>query len=153
FGEQGRQMLAAGDSGRALAFLGEALRRGAGDAPTRFLAGQALADLEPLEAVLAGHTQAVQTVDLSPDAARLVSAGMEGIVTLWDLATRTRRVAVPGGYQARFTPDGKTVVSLQIAGPISTWDASNLAPRAAVFLPGKDRPWAMAIGRDLVAAV
>src|SRR5262249_30745868 len=118
FAEQGRQALAAGDPARALAWLAEAMRRRAADAGTRLLAGQALVGIAPLEPVRGGNTQAVMHVASSPDGKRLLSAGMDSRVALWDLATRRVVVAVPGGYIAGFTPDGKSVVTANIYGPI-----------------------------------
>ena len=73
-----------------------------------------------------GHRDTVITVAYAPDGNTLVSAGLDGRVTLWDghtgdaLGTIVASLNVATG--ARFGPDGHTVVIASTDGTVAHWD-------------------------------
>ena len=81
-----------------------------------------------------GHTDAVTSLDLSPDCRTLASSGSDGRVVLWDLARETpaSRYTLQGDGQVRFAPDGKSLVA-GFKKPL-LWDLIGKAPRLAARL-------------------
>ncbi len=80
------------------------------------------------ETVLEGHRDAVNAVAFSSDGGRLVSAGRDHDVIVWDVATGTEVLRIEEAQSAsvqdaRFSPDGRWLVT---AGPGSArlWSAS-----------------------------
>jgi WD40 repeat protein len=74
------------------------------------------------------HAGWIASVDASPDGRTLVTAGQDGQVRLWDLATR-RPIGAPlpgrtkdANVVARFTPDGKDVLAVFADGSGYRWD-------------------------------
>jgi WD40 repeat protein len=65
------------------------------------------------ERYLPGHAGRVCAVDVSPDGARIATAGGDGTVRLWDVKTRRLLHTIPRpgktAIQAVFSPDGKTL--------------------------------------------
>ncbi|HEY1553556.1 MAG TPA: protein kinase [Kofleriaceae bacterium] len=61
------------------------------------------------------------------------------VPTVWDLATGTKRFAlpVPAGSPAEATSDGSTIVTLE-AGMVRTWNAADGSPRGQRALPPGD---------------
>jgi WD40 repeat protein len=76
---------------------------------------------------LVGHTDAVTSVDFSPDGRRLVTASRDNDAILWDVNTGTRlsvlRAHFGPVFDARFSPDGRWIVT---AGPTTAglWSAN-----------------------------
>lgn len=87
-----------------------------------------------------GHTAAPLTVAFSPDCDTVASAGADGRVRLWSLATRTESATLTWKYDGprggavmhalAFTPDGKSVVGGCQAGSLWFWDVGTRDPRA-----------------------
>ena len=91
------------------------------------------------QAVLFGHTDALEHVAVSPDRARLVSADGENgaYVRLWDLASNSELLSTnlgegktPKGIA--FTPDGAGLVVAHWDGTASTLDADTLETTASL---------------------
>src|SRR5262249_34470210 len=88
-------------------------------------------------ACLEGHTAAVVTLALAPDARSLVSADDAGVVTWWDLTTNKeeRRWKKEAGKVAwlAFAPDGRTVAVGSSDRTVQLWQGA--ADEAPVALP------------------
>jgi WD40 repeat protein len=102
------------------------------------------------EKVLRGHRDVVNSVAFSPDGHRLVSAGRDHDVIVWDVASGTKAFRLGEAQSAsvadaRFSPDGRWLVT---AGPKSArvWTADG---RPLWYLYGPKEPLtAVAFGRD-----
>jgi dipeptidyl aminopeptidase/acylaminoacyl peptidase len=93
------------------------------------------------EKVLEGHRDSVNSVSFSPDGRRLVSAGRDHDVIVWDVARGVEALRIEEAQSAsvedaRFSPDGRWLVT---AGPISArvWTADG---RPLWYLYGPKAP-------------
>ncbi|MFO1019518.1 MAG: serine/threonine-protein kinase [Planctomycetales bacterium] len=109
-----------------------------------------------------GHTKGpIHSLELSPDETLLVSAGEDGTVRLWDVASRTE-MRVLAGHEgwvacARFSPDGKLIASGGADKLIRIWEVESGRQlrtmtghtdtiRALAFHP--DRDWLASSSED-----
>jgi WD40 repeat protein len=76
--------------------------------------------------VLKGHTGGALRAAFHPGGELLASAAMDGSVLLWDVATGTRKAALPGHtapvIALAFGEDGKALCSLDRDGTLKRWD-------------------------------
>ena len=75
------------------------------------------------------HSWSINSVALSPDGARVISAGREGQLKLWDAATgRLLRTLVGHTHEVMsvaFSPDGASVLSGGLDQTVKLWDAAS----------------------------
>jgi serine/threonine protein kinase/tetratricopeptide (TPR) repeat protein len=79
-----------------------------------------------LRLTIRGHEAAVKSVQVSPDGKTIASAGADGTLRLWSLATG-KQSAVFRGSSSRhsrlaFSPDGRTLALLAHDGTLKLWD-------------------------------
>jgi WD40 repeat protein len=86
----------------------------------------------PGRAVLAGHTDAVESAAFSPDGKFVVTASDDGAARVWDAATRQTLATLTGhaGWvtRAAFSPDGARIVTAGDDGTARLWDARTGSP-------------------------
>ena len=87
------------------------------------------ADSGALLATLTGHKGWVTSVGFSPDGARLVSGGDDGLLRLWDAASGAPLATLMGHrrrvFSVGFSPDGTRLVSGSDDGTLRLWDAAS----------------------------
>jgi WD40 repeat protein/serine/threonine protein kinase len=79
------------------------------------------------------HPTWVSSVAVSPRGDFLATGGFDGIVRLWDLATRQELVPplkahVGGVSKVRFSPDGRTLASGGVDSTVRLWDVAGRRP-------------------------
>src|SRR5262249_56940030 len=90
--EQGRRALLDGDAHAALMFLNQAYQMGADGAGLRFMLGRALAPVEAETATLP-HGARLWSTAFTPDGGRVLTAGDDGVVRGWGVATGRAQLA------------------------------------------------------------
>ncbi len=77
------------------------------------------------ELTLSGHEHVVRALDFQPGGQLLLSAGGDGTIRLWDLATKRERYVLRGHEYsvnaAIFSPDGKRIASGGADGTVRVW--------------------------------
>jgi WD40 repeat protein len=81
--------------------------------------------------VYAGHTRAVSSIAFSPDGSLLASAGNDGTVLLWTVATGMRKTSLDSRAMVprtvTFSPDGRTLaLATDDDDDIRLWDLADL---------------------------
>jgi WD40 repeat protein len=99
-------------------------------APTPDAIGAARDVLARSPAVMIGHDKSVLAVAVSPDGRTVASAGNDGVVGLWNLATGTPTgVPLPGHSgivrSLAFSADGRIVVSAGSDGAVRLWSVAD----------------------------
>ena len=100
-------------------------------------------DLRPLGPAFPAHNGSVSSVDASPDDRTLVTAGSDGQIRLWDLASRRPiGTPLPGPENvnavAFFAPDGKHVFAVFRDGRGYRWDVRSTSwERQACKIAGR----------------
>jgi WD40 repeat protein len=93
---------------------------------------------------LRGHTGLVKSMAFNSTGRRLASAGHDGAVKLWDVATGREILSLLHGKGDQvtgvsFSPDGRQIVSTSERGTIKVWDATPM-PEASMEANGvRDR--------------
>ena len=91
-----------------------------------------------------GHQAQVTALRFSPDSARLASGDAAGVWSVWDVGTRSRRLAgaVPAGalVDLRFTPQSDTLVSQHEDDSVRTWRVADGAAGPLLVPPPSPDP-------------
>jgi WD40 repeat protein len=81
---------------------------------------------------LRGHTEPVVALTFSPDGSRLVTAGRDQTLQLWDGATGREILTLLGPGESvdrlAFSDDGTRLFAVAGDGTVKVWDATPLLP-------------------------
>jgi WD40 repeat protein len=86
--------------------------------------------------LLEGHKGSVNSVVISQDGKRAASAGVDGVVRIWNLQTGNIITSLPGAkalHAVAFAPDGKTLAAAGDDKVVRVWDISELKDDARLF--------------------
>jgi len=83
--------------------------------------------------LIAGHQSPITSIAFNPDGQTFASSSEDGLILLWDVATRTRLepplVGPSGGVTSlAFSPDGKTLASGNADNTLRLWDVTTHRP-------------------------
>ena len=86
---------------------------------------------ESLEEIarLEGHEVAVRSVVFSPDGSRLASVSEDGVIKVWDLATKSQMFVLQNSVGARsldWSPDGKLLAAGLHDGTTNVWNVEGV---------------------------
>ncbi|HWN66095.1 MAG TPA: protein kinase [Haliangium sp.] len=126
--QQGRQLLADGDSLRAFAYLAEARKSGDQSTALSFLLGRARQALDGQLLVLRGHQGPIWDARFSPDGARIATGSSDKTARIWDAATGALLHTFTGFtadvYRVRFSPDGTRLLAASWDSSARVWDVA-----------------------------
>src|SRR5438874_13346694 len=76
-----------------------------------------------------GHTDLVHSVAVSPDGKQLATAGFDGVVKLWEIASGKNTQTLTGHtgpvYCVAYRPDGKALASSSLDKTIRRWNLAD----------------------------
>jgi WD40 repeat protein len=138
---------ATGRASEALAYLAWFLRSNPqGSLPAR---GRAidilLANSWALPVLTVRHARGVNTAELSPDGARLLTACGDGTARLWSARDGAPLAVLRHGspvFEASFSPDGTLVLTVSEDGTIRLWDGRSGAVIGSAMRQGSRLSWA-----------
>ena len=134
--------VATGKEVRRFQSQGDARRKAAFSRSNRYLAvGEHSGDLNILEIASGratpcrGHNHDIAAFDFSPDERLLATAGTDGVVKVWVVATGRELARFPmetgGFWSIAFSPDSHRLVAGTTEGVVKFWDMDNLHEVAA----------------------
>ncbi|MCC6611963.1 MAG: hypothetical protein IT320_00715 [Anaerolineae bacterium] len=101
--------------------------------------------------VLEGHSQAVNSVDWSPEETRIATASEDGTVRIWDADTGENIAVLSAGdnpvNQAMWSPDGALIAAALENGDVNIWD-SVTGDLVKFFQTDGGIVWSIAWSRD-----